>query len=113
MSGSYTYNVRPVYESYNGATASQNVTFCEGVEEMFVPNVTIYPNPVNDRLFIETEVEIEEVVVYDIYGRYKVAKSQSHKDTEILIDLSNLSKGVYFVNVKTSVGSVVKKIVKY
>ena len=40
-------------------------------------------------------------------------KSQSHKDTEILIDLSNLSKGVYFVNVKTSVGSVVKKIVKY
>ena len=113
MSGSYTYNVRPVYESYNGATASQNVTFCEGVEEMFVPNVTIYPNPANDRLFIETEVEIEEVVVYDIYGRYKVAKSQSHKDTEILIDLSNLSKGVYFVNVKTSVGSVVKKIVKY
>ena len=110
MSGSYTYNVRPVYESCNGTTASQSVTFCEGVEEMFAPNVTIYPNPVNDKLFIETEVEIEEVVVYDIYGRQQTTINGQQSLT---INVSNLSKGVYFVNVKTGVGNVVKKIVKY
>ena len=110
ISGSYTYNVRPVYESCNGATASQSVTFCEGVEEMFAPNVTIYPNPVNDKLFIETEVEIEEVVVYDIYGRQQTTVNGQQSLT---INVSNLSKGVYFVNVKTGVGNVVKKIVKY
>ena len=110
MSGSYTYNVRPVYESCNGTTASQSVTFCEGVEEMFAPNVTIYPNPVNDKLFIETEVEIEEVVVYDIYGRQQTTVNGQQSLT---INVSNLSKGVYFVNVKTGVGNVVKKIVKY
>ena len=110
MSGSYTYNVRPVYESCNGATASQSVTFCEGVEEMFAPNVTIYPNPVNDKLFIETEVEIEEVVVYDIYGRQQTTVNGQQSS---VINVSNLSKGVYFVNVKTGVGNVVKKIVKY
>ena len=110
MSGSYTYNVRPVYESCNGAAASQSVTFCEGVEEMFAPNVTIYPNPVNDKLFIETEVEIEEVVVYDIYGRQQ---STVNGQQSLTINVSNLSKGVYFVNVKTGVGNVVKKIVKY
>ena len=110
MSGSYTYNVRPVYESCNGAAASQSVTFCEGVEEMFAPNVTIYPNPVNDKLFIETEVEIEEVVVYDIYGRQQTTVNGQQSLT---INVSNLSKGVYFVNVKTGVGNVVKKIVKY
>ena len=110
ISGSYTYNVRPVYESCNGATVSQSVTFCEGVEEMFAPNVTIYPNPVNDKLFIETEVEIEEVVVYDIYGRQQTTVNGQQSLT---INVSNLSKGVYFVNVKTGVGNVVKKIVKY
>ncbi len=111
-SGSYTYNVRPVYEDCYGATATQEVTFYEGVEEMSVQNVTIYPNPVNDRLFIETEVEIEEVVVYDIYGRQQDNKT-TRQQGNIAIEVSNLSKGVYFVDIKTSVGNVVKKIVKY
>ncbi len=109
-SGIYTYNVRPVYEDHNGAAATQEIAFCEGVEEMFAPNVTVYPNPANDRLFIETEVEIEEVGVYDIYGRQQTAVNGQKSLT---IDISNLSNGIYFVNVKTSAGSVVKKIVKY
>ena len=29
----------------------------------------IYPNPVHDKLYIETEAEVKEVVVYDVYGR--------------------------------------------
>ena len=45
----------------------------DGVEEL--TSFRIYPNPVNDRLYIEAEVEIEEVVVYDIYGRQQVNKT--------------------------------------
>lgn len=117
-SGTYRYNVRPIYGSEEkiecyGAVTTQEIAFCEGIGETFLPNVTIYPNPANDKLFIETESEIEEILVYDIYGRCKIVKSQSRKDTKVLIDLSDLSKGVYFVNVKTSVGNVVKKIAKY
>ena len=108
--GSYTYNVRPVYEDYNGATVTQDVTFNEGIRETSVPNVTIYPNPVDDNLFIEAEGNIEEVIVYDIYGRQQ---STVNGQQSLSINVSNLSNGVYFVNVKTSVGSVVKKIVKY
>ena len=40
----------------------------EGVEEL-TSSFNIYPNPVSDMLFIETEVEIEEVSIFDIYGR--------------------------------------------
>ena len=109
-SGSYTYNVRPVYADCNGATATKDIAFCEGIEEIFVPNVTIYPNPANDKLFIDTEADIEEVVVYDIYGRQQTTVNGQQSLT---INVSNLSNGIYFVNVKTSVGSVVKKIVKY
>ena len=44
----------------------------------------IYPNPVNDRLNIVTEAEVEEVVVYDIYGRHQVTKSPSHQVTKVI-----------------------------
>lgn len=106
----YTYSVRPVYEDCYGATSTNDLAFCEGVKENFIPSLTIYPNPSDDKIFIETEVEIEEVVVYDVYGRLQTTANGQQSSA---IDVSDLSKGVYFVNVKTSAGNVVKKIVKY
>ncbi|MBR0324208.1 MAG: hypothetical protein IIX06_06925, partial [Bacteroidales bacterium] len=41
----------------------------DAIEEMTSTSLLVYPNPVNDRLYIEAEVEIEEIVVYDVYGR--------------------------------------------
>ncbi len=36
---------------------------------------TIYPNPANDKLYIKAEVEIEDVVVYDVYARLQDYKT--------------------------------------
>ena len=76
-------------------------------------NITfdIYPNPVNDKLNIVTEAEVEEVVVYDIYGRHQVTKSPSHQG-DLTIDASELNSGIYFVEIKTNEGNIVKRIVK-
>ena len=113
ISGTYTYSVRPVYEDCNGATVSQEVAFCEGVEEMFVPNVKIYPNPVNDKVYIETEVEIKEIVVYDVYGRIQNLSNSATQQLSNSVDVSNLNSGIYFLKVKTENGNIVKRIVKY
>jgi hypothetical protein len=104
--------VRPVYEDCFGATATKDIAFCEGVEEMLVSNVKIYPNPASDKLYIATETEVEEVVVYDIFGRHQVTKSPSHQG-DLVVDLTNLNSGIYFVKVVTENGNVVKRIVKY
>ena len=80
---------------------------------MFVPNVTIYPNPANDKVFIEAEAEIEEVVVYTITGVIVGQRTTVNGQQTLSINVSDLSKGVYFVNVKTGAGSVVKKIIKH
>ena len=82
-----------------------------GIEDNFTNNVSIYPNPVKDRLYIETESEIEEVIVYDIYGRHQVTKTPSHQEM-ISIDISNLNSGVYFVKINTAEGNIVKRFVK-
>ena len=79
----------------------------EGVEEL-ASSFNIYPNPVNDKLYIETEVEIERVVVYDVYGR----QQSTDNGQQSFIDVADLNSGVYFVKVVTNEGEVVKRFVK-
>ena len=70
----------------------------------------VYPNPVNDKLYIETEVEIEEVSIFDIYGRRQELSAVSCQPSAI--DVSNLNSGVYFVKIVTENGEVVKRFIK-
>lgn len=70
----------------------------------------IYPNPASDRLFIETENEINEVVVYDVYGR--IQQTMVNDQQSLSIDVSNLSNGVYFVKIKSENNEVVKRFIK-
>ena len=103
-----------------GAESSCVVSIVEGVEEEPEPgegieevtsSINMYPNPVNDKLYIEAEMEVEEVVVYDIYGR-----PQDHKTTRLqgnlVVDVANLNSGIYFVKVVTENGETVRRFVK-
>ena len=71
----------------------------------------IYPNPANDRLFIEAESEINDVVIYDIYGRRQVTETPSHQDNAS-VDLSRLNAGIYIIKINTEKGNIVKQIIK-
>ena len=82
----------------------------DGVEEL--TSFRIYPNPVNDRLYIKAEVEIEEVVVYDVYGRQQVNKTTRQQDNEMTVDVSELNSGIYFVRIKTVDEVVTKRFIK-
>ena len=84
----------------------------DGNIEIAENNFNIYPNPVNDRLYIETESEIEEVVVYDVYGRVQNFRNSETQKLRNSIDVSELNSGVYFVKVVTNDGEVVKRFVK-
>ena len=69
----------------------------------------IYPNPVNNRLYIETQTLTIEI--YDIYGRRQVTETPSHQDN-LSIDVSSLNSGVYFVKVVTENGEAVQRFIK-
>ena len=74
-------------------------------------SLLLYPNPVNDKIYIETESEIEDIVVYDVYGRQQVTETTSHQGG-LVIDVTDLKSGVYFVKVVTENGEAVKRIIK-
>ena len=82
----------------------------DAVEEL-TSSFNIYPNPVNDKLYIETEMDVEEVAVYDAYGRLQVTETPRHQDI-VEFDVSNLNAGVYIVMIKTDAGIVTKRFVK-
>jgi len=88
----------------------------EGMPEgrgSLLESITIYPNPTTGELIIENgELKIENVEIYDVYGRklssnHHIITLSHHK-----IDISHLQSGVYFVKVITDAGEVTKKIVK-
>ena len=81
----------------------------ERIDENNINEVNVYPNPASDKLYVETESEVDEVEIYDVYGRQQpIVNSQQ----PTAIDVSNLNSGVYFVRIKTVDGDVVRRFVK-
>ena len=72
----------------------------------------IYPNPANDRLYIEAEAEINEVVVYTITGVIVGQQTTDNGQQSLSIDLSRLNAGIYIVKINTEKGNIVKQIIK-
>ena len=70
--------------------------------------MTIYPNP-SKGIFTIKHDNIESITLYNVVGA-KIFEANID-DREYVI--SDLESGIYFVNIKTNEGSVVKKIVKY
>ena len=83
----------------------------DGNIEVAENNFNIYPNPVYDRLYIEAETEIKEVVVYDVYGRHQVSETPSHQGN-VTVDVADMKSGIYFVKVVTENGETIKRFIK-
>jgi len=62
----------------------------------------VYPNPARNRLTISSDVEMNTISIYNAIGERVINVSPNQKLS--LINTSNLSTGIYFVNIKTSVG---------
>ncbi|MEA3447530.1 MAG: PKD domain-containing protein [Bacteroidota bacterium] len=67
--------------------------------------VSIYPNPANDKLYIEmseTSYSLTDVLVVDMQGKRLLEKSvEAHHSDRISIDLGQLAAGTYFIGLKT------------
>lgn len=66
----------------------------------------IYPNPVQENLFLNTKELIEKVIVYDVNGKVVLTSNQTN------INVQTLVKGTYFVKVISKNGSSVKTFIR-
>ena len=73
----------------------------------------VYPNPVNSFVNISSNLTTKPTTIetYDMLGRLKISKSQEALEFTTL-DVSNLSPGMYFVNIRSGNQQQSKKIIK-
>ena len=93
-----------------------NVTTSDGVvsaDDIFKENLfEIYPNPTSDFIFIENkEMELYEVVIFDTFGKSIYNNTFSNHNEQI--SLSHLSKGIYFVEIRTEDRNGTQRIIKH
>jgi len=65
---------------------------CLSVNNYSIDNLTFYPNPAKDKLFITNEILINNLTISDLQGRVLSLKANNN-----YIDVSSLSKGIYFI----------------
>lgn len=84
-----------------------NEEIFDGVDENLVASYEVYPNPMNNVLYIEGN-DIQDVTIFNAVGQ-QVLFVESRNE----IDVESLNEGLYFVRISDMKGnSVVKKIVK-
>ena len=86
-------------------------TLGDGIEELS-SSINVYPNPVENELFIATEMNVEEVTIYDVYGRETIRRQVNETTSQQVVNVADLNGGVYFVKIVTDNGEIVKRFIK-
>ena len=96
------------------ATASRdlvaNLIYTVGVGEQMGNNITLYPNPVNDKLTIEAEAALGTVEIYNLMGA--LVYSQKGCANKVEINTSDLQSGIYFIRMTNDNASETRRFVK-
>jgi len=76
-------------------------------------SITIYPNPAKQQFFIKNTsfANLERVAVYDVSGRLVSDVDVSYTSRTKTINLINVSKGMYFVNIHSENAFITKKLI--
>ena len=83
-----------------------------GINELESSFVKIYPNPTTGELRIDNgELRIDNVEFFDVFGR-KQKSTIVNLQSEILIDISYLPAGVYFIKLSSQTETITQKIMK-
>jgi hypothetical protein len=64
------------------------------------PRITVYPNPANDQVRIESDFPVLECSLMDMSGRKLFSKGANSRVMEIALD--NLADGAYVLEIKTT-----------
>lgn len=110
-SGSGTTLVRYTFANANNPSDSASVVLAYrttvGVAEPLVMNIRTYPNPVVNKVYIAGAGHSALVSLYDILGNQIIADARVTG-----IDMSNLSAGIYMIQIKDGNKVFTKKIIK-
>jgi len=90
-----------------GVTCIEDITSVEAIET----TANVYPNPFVDFVTITAENIIESIVISTVEGKIVLVENTVNT-LQTNLDISDLSKGMYVVTVKTILGAQQLSVVK-
>ncbi len=109
------YYVRAYASNSNGTKYGNEVLFTTlptSIEGNLMSNVSIYPNPFNDKLVIDSETPVRKISISNMNGQ-TVLERTFNGTTKTSLDVSNLSNGFYIITIEDSNGNRInQKVVK-
>jgi len=115
--GKEEYLLKVVVSNFNGNQNISSIEFQEqylgldaGLTELS-NELVLYPNPVEDICFFESNLAVDEVIFYNQMGA-KVSTSSFNGVQNAYIDIQHLNPGVYFCHLQTNKGTIVRKLTK-
>ena len=110
-SGSYTVTL--VVTNSSGSNTKIRTNYIHvggvGIDDHSIPPLKIYPNPVTDKLTIESVDNMQQIQIFDMTGQLILNQMVTGKT--LTFSTSMLRSGVYNLKVKTDDGSFDRKIV--
>ena len=82
----------------------------DAVVENYADVMTIYPNPAKDRVFVTSDVTVNEYRVYNVTGAEIMNNVVNNTTFEVNVD--NLPAGVYYIRIYSEGLIQTKKFVK-
>lgn len=116
VAGVGTHYVLYTYSDVNGcsdtAGASLQVDICTGIatQENVLNDVSVYPNPVNDKLQIRTNETMQRIVIYNSLGQTVYVVQPQTVNAEV--DMNDFESGVYYITVYFENGSKSVNVIK-
>ena len=109
--GDLTKNIGPIPNMLAALNHIEQNLSSESFEEN---NIVVYPNPSKEIFNLVTgKNEISEIKVYDVLGKVVWSKKDFEvSNSEIQLNLSSVSSGVYFLRITSHNKSVVRRIIK-
>ncbi len=103
-----------VYAQQNFTEVPPGVVFIENcelsVEDNLQAAIRLVPNPTRDRFTVSSVTSIRSLVIRNAIGQQMV--SRFFDSSEVSMDISELSTGLYFVEVTTQTGAGVHRLLK-
>lgn len=93
-------------EDYGIDDVSVSASTLSTNDDVLQQSIKVYPNPVENIINITNVSDLKSITIYNSLGQLIL---QSKKTT---IDISHLSKGLYFLKIQTSQGIETKRVVK-
>ena len=78
-----------------------------GLDDQNQLDISIYPNPVIDKLFIQGLSNPTKISVYNILGKLVLSKTTSSE-----INVDNLQSGIYILKIVDNQKEIVRRFIK-